>query len=171
MGGCNSGGYGGCQVSYGGQQAYGAQQYYAAPQYAAPQQYTYAPQYARPMAVQGAQVVQATMVQQTTVSGDPTGFLSLLNAQRARMGLGPVSFGADCYADACQNNMYQQRMGLGHFYMGRARRQNAAMGQQSSQQVLYSWMGSPGHASALFDPSIRVAAVAFNGRDWTFSAY
>ena len=168
-GGCNSGGYGGCQTYYGGQQAaYGTQQYYTAARYYTPPQYRYTTQtYAQPRVGYGTQMVTATTTQTTTVSGDPYGFLSQLNAIRTRMGLCQLAFGADCYADACQNNSY----GFGHRFMGRARRQNSAMGQSSAGQVLASWMSSPGHASALFDPSIRVAAVAFNGRTWTFNAY
>jgi uncharacterized protein YkwD len=87
------------------------------------------------------------------------------------MGLSPVAFGYDVYADACENNRQQRFRGMGHFFMGRARRQNAGMGQTSVQQILYAWMGSPGHAAALFDPTIRVAAVAHEGGAWTFSAY
>lgn len=162
-----SGGYGGCQVSYGGMQ-----QHYAAPQSITTQYAT--PQCAPPQAtttIQSTQTVATVATQTTTVAGDPYGFLAQLNAQRAARGLAPVAFSYDCYADACQNNRFQRVRGLGHFFMGRARRQNAGMGYRSASQVLIGWMNSPGHAAALFDPTIRVAAVAQDGGAWTFSAY
>lgn len=74
------------------------------------------------------------------------------------------------YNDACENNRQQLARGLGHFFMGSARRQNAAWGQSSAQQAVSNWITSPGHLSALLDPNIRFAAIAGNGPAWTFSA-
>ncbi len=95
-------------------------------------------------------------------------FLQWLNGVRASAGLQPVQYDPAMERDAAVNNSYQARSGLGHFYMGGARRQNAAMGQYA--QIGAMWMGSPGHRAALLDPSIRYIGLAGAGMWWTFSA-
>lgn len=107
---------------------------------------------------------------QTSVPPEVQSFLGQLNAMRAQRGLSMVRYDAYCYNDASINNRFQLAHGIGHFFMGRARRQNAAIGQSSSYQVLIQWANSPGHADALFDPTIQFAAVAHDGHAWTFSA-
>lgn len=109
-------------------------------------------------------------VPQTSIPPEVQSFLGQLNAMRAQRGLPMVSYDVYCYNDARVNNNFQLMRGIGHFFMGCARRQNAAIGQSSSYQVLIGWCNSPGHAEALFDPSIRLAAVAHDGQAWTFSA-
>lgn len=95
-------------------------------------------------------------------------YLYQLNALRASRGLRAVVFDQQLYNDAFTNSVQQTARGLGHFYMGRARRQNSGMGTLSS--VFVMWQMSPAHMSALLDPNISRAAIAQNGAYWTFSA-
>ena len=103
----------------------------------------------------------------THVGSDPASFLAWLNATRARHGLGAVGYDPDLANDAAINNSHQNARGLGHFFMGRARRQNAAMG---GHDLGNRWMNSPSHRAALLDPSIRAIGLAGSGAYWTFSA-
>lgn len=102
------------------------------------------------------------------IVADPAGFVGWLNAERARRGLSPVSWDAALAADAATNNAYQSSRGLGHFYMGRARRQNAGMG--GLAQVESMWLADPPHAAAMLDPSIRLVGLAGSGAYWTYNA-
>jgi uncharacterized protein YkwD len=102
-------------------------------------------------------------------TGDPSGFLAWLNGTRARHGLGAVGYDQSLANDAAVNNQHQNSRGLGHYYMGRARRQNSAMGSGASIGTM--WMNSPGHRAALLDPSIRAIGLAGSGSYWTFNAY
>jgi uncharacterized protein YkwD len=102
------------------------------------------------------------------VVADPAGFLGWLNAERARRGFSPVTWDAALAADAAANNAQQSARGLGHFYLGSARRQNAGMG--ALGQVESMWLASPAHAAALFDPSIRLVGLAGAGPYWTYNA-
>lgn len=95
---------------------------------------------------------------------DPYGFMNWLNGIRARYNLPSVSYDQNLSNHAAINNNY----GLGHAYMGPARRQNSA---QTPNFPGDMWLASPGHASALLDPTIRWFGIAFNGMYWTFNAY
>ena len=101
--------------------------------------------------------------------GDPNGFMSWLNSTRAQYGLSAVGYDANLANWAQMNNAQQNSRGLGHFVMGPARRQNAAMGSGSS--IASMWMNSPAHRAALLDPSIRFIGLAGSGAYWTFNAY
>ncbi len=57
---------------------------------------------------------------------------------------------------------------MGHFVMGPARRQNAAIG--SISNIGSMWMNSPAHRAALLDPTIRWIGIAGLGAYWTFNA-
>ncbi len=112
----------------------------------------------------------APILQDAVVAtGDPYGLMSLLNSYRASMGLATVAYDANLTYWADQNNQDQAIHGIGHRVMGTARRQNAA-GNMSFPSVFYAWMGSPGHASALFDPSVTLFGVAYSYGWWTFDA-
>jgi hypothetical protein len=100
---------------------------------------------------------------------DPFGFTAWLNSIRAQSGLAAVGYDAALESCAHQNNLLQASYGLGHHFMGIARRQNAGMGPASV--VWSAWTHSPGHAAALFDPTIRAVGIAVYGSWWTFSAY
>ena len=102
-------------------------------------------------------------------AGDPYGFTAWLNATRARYGLPPVGYDPNLSSWAAANNGQQQSRGLGHFVMGPARRQNAAMGHAAS--IGAQWMASPAHRAALLDPHIRWIGIAGLGAYWTFNAY
>lgn len=102
-------------------------------------------------------------------TGDPYGFTAWLNATRASYGLPPVGFDPNLATWAAANNSQQQYRGLGHFVMGPARRQNAAMGHYAS--IGGMWMASPAHRSALLDPTIRWIGIAGLGAYWTLNAY
>lgn len=108
---------------------------------------------------------QVQYVQQPT--GDPYGFLNWLNATRAGYGLSAVGHDPNLSAWAAQNNSHQAARGIGHFVMGPARRQNAAMG--SNPWTM--WMNSGGHRAALLDPTIRWIGIAAYGAYWTYNAY
>lgn len=100
---------------------------------------------------------------------DPYGFTAWLNATRAQYGLGPVGYDPNLTNWAAVNNAQQQARGMGHFVMGPARRQNAAMGPYGT--IGSMWLNSPGHRAALLDPTIRWIGIAGLGAYWTFNAY
>jgi uncharacterized protein YkwD len=97
------------------------------------------------------------------------GFTAWLNGVRARYGLRPVGYDANLANWAAANNAQQSRRGLGHFVMGPARRQNAAIG--NAMSVGATWMASPAHRAALLDPTITRIGLAGLGSYWTFNAY
>ncbi len=68
---------------------------------------------------------------------------------------------------AATNNSFQVIYGMGHHAMAGARRQNAAV--MSYPALLYAWLASPGHRSALLDPTITHVGIAFAGAYCTFS--
>jgi uncharacterized protein YkwD len=68
------------------------------------------------------------------------------------------------------NNQQQAARGLGHHVMGPARRQNSAMAGSDAASVGTMWMNSPGHRSALLDPTITAVGIAAAGAWWTFNA-
>jgi hypothetical protein len=98
---------------------------------------------------------------------DPYGFGTWLNAQRARYGLHSVVCDPTLVAWAAQNNLYQSSRGIGHYVMGIARRQNAAMGAYSTIGVM--WMNSPAHRAAILDPSVTTYGLASSGPWWTLN--
>jgi uncharacterized protein YkwD len=101
--------------------------------------------------------------------GDPYGFLGWLNSTRASYGLPAVGYDANLSNWAAMNNDQQAARGMGHFVMGPARRQNAAMG--AFGNIGSMWMNSPAHRAALLDPTIRAIGIAGLGAYWTFNAY
>jgi uncharacterized protein YkwD len=100
--------------------------------------------------------------------GDPYGFLNWLNNTRAAYGLSAVGYDPNLSSWAEMNNSHQSAYGIGHFVMGPARRQNAAMGAYPGIESM--WMASPLHRAALLDPSIRWIGIAVSGYWWTFNA-
>ena len=130
--------------------------------YASPQTASPAPQPpATPVAVAAPQAQPAPVV----AYGDPYGFGAWLNGQRASRGLHPLAHDSGLSNDAAVNSS----RGFGHSFMGRARRQNAGLGQGS--QVWPMWIASPLHAAALFDRSITAYGIACINGVWTYSAY
>ncbi len=105
----------------------------------------------------------------TTVAGDPYGFVGWLNATRAAYGLSAVGYDPNLSNWAAMNNDQQAARGMGHFVMGPARRQNAAMG--AFANIGSMWMNSPAHRAALLDPTISAIGIAGLGAYWTFNAY
>jgi uncharacterized protein YkwD len=104
-----------------------------------------------------------------TAAGDPYGFLGWLNSTRASYGLGAVGYDSNLSNWAAMNNDQQAARGMGHFVMGPARRQNAAMG--AFANIGSMWMNSPAHRAALLDPTISAIGIAGLGAYWTFNAY
>jgi hypothetical protein len=94
----------------------------------------------------------ATEATAPVVTGDPYGFIGWLNSTNW----------------AAENNNQQAARGMGHFVMGPARRQNAAIG--SISNIGSMWMNSPAHRAALLDPTIRWIGIAGLGAYWTFNA-
>ncbi len=99
--------------------------------------------------------------------GDVAGFLVWLNGVRAQHGRAAVGWDQDLANWAAQNNIQQNSRGIGHYVLGPARRQNSAMGPFSA--IGSMWMHSPGHRSALLDPSIRSIGLAGAGAFWTLN--
>lgn len=114
---------------------------------------------------EAAPAVTATAV---TQAGDPYGFTNWLNATRAAYGLPAVGHDPNLSNWAAMNNDHQAARGMGHFVMGPARRQNAAMG--AFANIGSMWMNSPAHRAALLDPTIQWIGIAGLGEYWTFNA-
>ena len=128
-----------------------------------------APAPAAPAAPAAQAQAQAAAAPAPAPSGDPYGFVHWLNATRASFGLPAVGVDPGLSAEAQQNNAQQAARGMGHHYMGSARRQNAAMG-ASSGSVGPMWMGDGPHRAALLDPTIRWIGIAALGSYWTYNA-
>jgi uncharacterized protein YkwD len=111
-----------------------------------------------------APVYQAVQTVTYQTSGDAHGFCAWLNGQRARRGLRAVVVDAQLCNDAYTNSTY----GFGHRFMGSARRQNAGVGALVTVETM--WLASPGHAAALFDPTITRIGLGQVGSVITFSA-
>ena len=133
------------------------------PRYVQPRYIVPAAQYRAPAPVASYQA--PAVYASASYQGDPYGFLSWLNAYRARHGRAPVSWDANLANWAAQNSAAQSRRGLGHWVMGPARRQNSAMG--SFAQIGPMWAASPPHNAALLDPTVTVAGLAGSGNWWT----
>jgi uncharacterized protein YkwD len=102
-------------------------------------------------------------------TGDSLGFVAWLNGQRTSVGLSPVMWNEGMANAAAINNSYQVIYGIGHHAMAGARRQNASASMEYPA-LLYAWLASPGHRSALLDPTIQWVGIAFSGVYVTFSA-
>ena len=72
-------------------------------------------------------------------------FVSLINGERSKRGLNPLTSSVLLYKDAVINNGIQLVRGMGHFYMGKAWGQCAAWGATSEEQVFNLWMNSKPH--------------------------
>lgn len=101
--------------------------------------------------------------------GGAAAFLAWLNGVRGQYGLPAVEYSAVVEADCHQNNLHQAARGMNHWYMGCHRRQNAAWN-LGFPGVESAWMGSPGHSSALLDPTIRFVGIAWLNGYCTFGA-
>jgi hypothetical protein len=122
-----------------------------------------------PIAKPGEATQQPTVATAAVEATDPYGFGAWLNATRSQYGLPPVGHDPNLSGWAAENNNHQAARGMGHFVMGPARRQNAAMG--SFGNIGSMWMNSRGHRAALLDPTIRWFGLAGLGAYWTFNAY
>lgn len=131
---------------------------------------TYAPQYPTPQypqpTPQQMQPAPATYGNGASNAQD-YGFVGWLNRLRGQRGLRAVTLDANACAWAAQNNVAQQRSGLGHWVRTMGRRQNSGWGAQ--QTVWQAWTTSPGHMDALLDPQIASVGIAFDGQYWTFN--
>lgn len=112
---------------------------------------------------------------QVTTASDPnpsiaSEFLGHLNHARTQRGLHPVGYAADLDNDCVLNNAWQRARGLGHFVMGSHRRQNAAVGLVSGSALFVAWNSSPGHAAALYDPTITAVGLVTDGYYSTMGA-
>lgn len=90
---------------------------------------------------------------QQSPSGDPTGFVDLLNAARAARGLSSVAYDPTAAAVAAQNNAVQSANGLGHHVVG-AYGQVAAVGMLDAASALRAWSESPAHAALIYAPDL-----------------
>lgn len=97
-------------------------------------------------------------------------FTQWLNNQHAMRGLSAVSYDYNLDQHSLRNSYLQSVYGMGHHYMGPARRQNASAVPDYTK-IGEAWMQSPGHFEALMDPSITRISVEIWGIYSTFSAY
>lgn len=103
---------------------------------------------------------------------NPYGFTAWLNDTRRMYGLRPLVYDQRLADWAALNNMAQRTQSeAGHFVMGPARRQNAAIitGDISSY-IGREWMDSPEHCAALLDPGLTRFGLARDGIYWTWDA-
>lgn len=103
-------------------------------------------------------------------------FVALLNAERAKLGAGPLAWDATLDADAILNDTIQITAGLGHYTFGRGpnnttvyRGQVAAWNAQTPEQVLADWRSSPGHWAILSDPRYTRIGLDHHAPYWTGS--
>lgn len=123
------------------------------------QQATYATPQAQ-VAVQQVSYTATTM----TAEGDAYGFTAWINSVRARYGLRALAWSADAAAHAAINSA----RGFGHSYLGGTRRQNVGVGQLQTVEAM--WLQSPGHLSAIVDPSVTEVGIAYVNGVWTMNA-
>lgn len=124
---------------------------------------------AKPADAKPADAKGAEAAKDSPPTTDPYGFTNWLNATRAAYGLAAVGYDPNLSSWAASNNEQQAARGMGHFVMGPALRQNAAMGGYPGVETM--WMNSPAHRAALLDPTIRWIGIAGLGAYWTFNAY
>lgn len=107
---------------------------------------------------------------QPVYSGDPYGFLNILNHYRASVGLHPVAYDPNLSAWASQNNAVQCRRGIGHHVSPNCL-QNCGWNYQSASEVAAGWLRSPGHRDNMLSPSITRVGIAYGpGPYWTLNA-
>lgn len=106
-----------------------------------------------------------------TQAQSPTdyGFGQWVNTARASHGLAAISYDANLSGWAVVNNQHQRSKGMGHYVIAPARRQNAAWNYHDINSLGAAWMNSPGHRSALLDPTITAFGIAYDGAYWTFN--
>jgi hypothetical protein len=102
----------------------------------------------------------------TYIAGDHTGFLALLNANRARFAY--LAFDQSSSVAAAANNALQRERGLGHHTPG-SYRIGQCCGQGPLDDVVAMMLADPDHARILLDPAARSAGVAFDGTYWTIN--
>jgi uncharacterized YkwD family protein len=105
-----------------------------------------------------------------------------VNQERAKAGLnalvsdGPLSDMAMAKAKDMYNNHYfdhtsptygspfnmMTTFGIRYSYAG----ENIAMGQRSPQEVMTSWMNSPGHRQNILSPNYKKIGVAYYNGEW-----
>lgn len=107
----------------------------------------------------------------TPGGGDPYNFTGWLNAYRASRGRRPVAWDASLVGYAAANSSRGfNHNGPNGMPMGypSVRRENVGWGPLASVEAM--WTQSPGHNSALLDPSITGIALAYVNGVWTFNA-
>jgi uncharacterized protein YkwD len=103
-------------------------------------------------------------------TGDPYGFVGILNRMRASSGLAPVAYDPNLSAWASQNNSAQNSMGLGH-HVNPGTYQNSGWNYGSATEVANAWMNSPGHRAAMLAAGITRVGIAYGpGPYWTMNA-
>lgn len=100
----------------------------------------------------------------TEPAQDQFGFLNWINSVRAHARLPMLRWSDDLAAHAAINSS----RGFGHSYMGGTRRQNVGMGALGTVEAM--WLQSPGHWSAISDPTITEVGLAYVNGVWTMNA-
>lgn len=110
------------------------------------------------------------------ITGDPWGFLTWWNAERARRGMQPVAYDGDLSSFAAKNNPPQLTAKCsGHYVVDPSAWQIAFfLWTPNVAEAGNGFLASPSHASVLLDPTIKVAGIALNtdgaGYAWTVNA-
>lgn len=120
----------------------------------------------------------------TPQPGDiPQKILYLTNVERSRVGAPPLSLNSQLTVAAqTHNDLMVKYNQLSHQLPGEASlagrvsqtgyrwggvAENVARGQQTPEQVIASWMNSPGHRSNLLDPNYQHLGVGYGNYFWT----
>lgn len=107
-------------------------------------------------------------VQSATPANDSTGFLSWLNAYRARFYRNPVTLDPALSADAAASNAAMRRFGFGHHFRYAPNQKCVGMGSLATIEAM--WQADPPHNAWLLKPGLTAVGVAFDGQYATFSA-
>lgn len=103
-------------------------------------------------------------------TGDPYGFVAILNQMRASSGLAPVAYDPNLSAWASQNNVAQNSYGLGH-HVNPGSYQNSGWNYANAAAVAQAWLASPGHRAAMLANGISRVGIAYGpGPYWTMNA-
>jgi uncharacterized protein YkwD len=122
-----------------------------------------------------------------STSGCPTqDVLNIVNQERYRAGLSPLRLHSQLTAaaqdhcnDMARHNFMSHTGSNGSSFVDRIKRhgynfrsaaENVAAGQSSAQQVMQSWMNSPGHRNNILSPNSRDIGIAYargNKLYWT----
>ncbi len=102
---------------------------------------------------------KAPKASQTTLGGVEQAMLDAANAQRARYGLAALKIAPQLEQTTRRHAAWMTNShNMQHSSIGVA--ENIAWGQRSTQEVMVSWMNSPGHRANILNPGYHWIGVA-----------